>query len=76
MKTIRLSDMKSGEKGRIMEILGGRSMKQQLTTIGLREGKNITVVAKEPVGGPIVVRAGHMTFTIGRGKASKIMLEQ
>jgi Fe2+ transport system protein FeoA len=38
------------------------------------EGKRLKVVAREPAGGPIVVKTGNTTLTIGRGMAHKILV--
>jgi len=71
----RLLNLKPKQKAIITELEGGRGFKQNLRTMNIREGKEITVITREPAGGPLVVKVDNTTVTIGRGMASKIILE-
>ena len=51
---------------------GGDGVRNRMRAIGVREGKALRVVAKEPFGGPIVVKSGNASVTIGRGMASNV----
>ncbi|MFH1404332.1 MAG: FeoA family protein [Candidatus Altiarchaeota archaeon] len=72
---MRLSELGVGKKATVRELQGGDQFKSKLKTMGLREGKQITVIAKEPAHGPVVVKIGNTTLTIGRGMADKILVE-
>lgn len=72
----RLVNLKGGEAGVIIRLDGGRGFKDNLRTMDVREGNTVKVIAKEPAGGPLVVKAGKTTVTIGRGMASKIIIEK
>ena len=77
-----LIELHEREKGIITKILGGsgrghgisRGTIKQLQNLGIRAGKEITVVSIQPFG-PIVIEIdGHKT-AIGRGRAAKIYVE-
>ncbi len=71
----RLSNMEKGYVGKIKRFEGGRGFQLNLRSIGIREGKEVEIIAKEPMGGPVVVRTGKTTITIGRGMSSRIIVE-
>lgn len=72
---ITLTELKTGKKGIIEEIEGELSFKQRLESLNLREGKYIRKVSSAPFKGPIVIEVGGCKIAIGRGMASKIMVE-
>ncbi|MFH0862271.1 MAG: metal-dependent transcriptional regulator [Candidatus Altiarchaeota archaeon] len=67
-----LIDAMIGSLVRVDSLEGGDSFQNRMRAIGVREGKALRVVAREPFGGPIVVKSGNTSVTIGRGMASKI----
>jgi ferrous iron transport protein A len=73
---MRLTDIKRGEKARIVGFEGGRGFQRNLETMGVRRGKVVEVLAKHPAGGPMVIRINNLTVTMGRGMAMKIMVEE
>jgi|GEM_PF-428034 len=70
-----LKNLNEGQGGRITRLEGGQNFQRKLRTIGIREGKSITVLATQPLGGPIVVEIDGRDITIGRGMASRIIVE-
>ena len=72
----RLLQLKKGVKAKIIRFIGGRCFKTNLRTIGMREGKNIEVASLQPLGGPLVVKVDNTTLAVGRGMASKIIVER
>ncbi|HHQ44858.1 MAG TPA: ferrous iron transport protein A [Candidatus Altiarchaeales archaeon] len=71
-----LSDLKKGESAIVHKLEGGECMKSQLRSMGLKEGSKLTVIAREPLGGPIVIKTHNTTLTIGRGRAHKIFVKK
>jgi len=71
----RLLELKVGEKAEVTGFLGGRAFRNNLTTMGIREGKTVEVEALQPMGGPVVVKTGNTTVALGRGMASKITVK-
>lgn len=66
-----LTQLRIGEKARIMAIEGGRGLKQKLFLRGLIEGKVIRVVSNY---GPVIVEINGNIVAIGRGMARKIIV--
>jgi ferrous iron transport protein A len=70
-----LIDLKEGEKAIIISIRGGIGVAQRLTDMGLTPGTEITVI-KSAFFGPIEISVRGSTLAIGRGIASKILVER
>ncbi|OYD16216.1 hypothetical protein CH330_03405 [candidate division WOR-3 bacterium JGI_Cruoil_03_51_56] len=71
---IPLSMMSSGEQGRVVQIRGGRGMRNRLADVGIREGSEIAVVTGQRRG-PIMVLHDNTKVGIGFGMAHRIMIE-
>lgn len=72
IKPKNLLDLKEGDTAVIAYLDGGEGFKEKIRSLGIREGKTLKIIAKEPFGGPIVVKTDNTQITIGRGMASKI----
>lgn len=71
---VPITELKTGAQAIVVSLNGGHNFQQKLRNMGIREGKSITVVTKQPFGGPIVIEIdGHRT-TIGKGMAQKIIV--
>ncbi|MBA7637253.1 hypothetical protein ES703_44891 [subsurface metagenome] len=66
-----LTQLRIGEKARIVAIGGGRGLKQKLFLRGLIEGKVIRVVSNY---GPVIIEVNGNIVAIGRGMARKIIV--
>ena len=69
-----LTDLRSGDRAVVAYLEGGNQFKDRIRSVGVLEGKTVEVVAREPLGGPYVVKVNGTTVSIGRGMASKIKL--
>jgi ferrous iron transport protein A len=69
----KLSQMKYEEKGRIKKI--DQSLKARIAGMGIREGKEIKMMTKQPIKGPLVVSVNRANSSIGLGLADKIIVE-
>jgi len=69
----KLSQMKYEEKGRIKKI--DQSLKARIAGMGIREGKEIRMMTKQPIKGPLVVNVDRANSSIGLGLADKIIVE-
>ncbi len=74
MSIMQLLTLKDGQNGEVTELTGGREFKDRMSTLGIREKTRVRMIAKQPLGGPVVVKAGNTQITLGRGMASKIMV--
>lgn len=75
MSQATLHQLKQGERGRIISFIGGRGVVNKLNALGLREGKEITVISNSFLGGPVTVRVDNTKIAIGHGMAAKIIVE-
>lgn len=73
---LKLLFLKNGEKGEIMRIEGGRQMNQRLNDLGLTVGTIITIEREAPFGGPIQIMVRGSSLALGRGIASRIIIQR
>ena len=72
---VSLAQMRSGQKGRIIEINGGYGLARKLDALGIRVGKEVTKVSEQLMKGPVLLRQGHTQIAIGAGMASRVLVE-
>jgi ferrous iron transport protein A len=70
-----LTDIKDGQTGIIVSILGGRKAAKRLADLGLTTGMEIIVLRRTFFSGPIQIEVCGSKLVLGRGLASKIMVE-
>jgi len=63
------------QKAKITMIYGGHGLQHRLDSMGIRTGKEIKVISKQPFRGPLTVEIRGCQMTLGRGMARKIMVE-
>jgi len=59
----------------IVNIMGGRNVKQRLSALGLYPGSVIKIVTND-FGGPLIVEVNNTKIAIGRGMAQKILVNE
>ena len=69
----KLSEMKYEEEGIVIKIGGG--LKNKIAGMGIREGKEIKMMTKQPIKGPVVVTVDRSNTSIGLGLADKIIVK-
>jgi len=67
-KLLCLIDLKEGQRGIITTVLGGRGL-------GLTPNTEIKILKKIPYRGPIEIQSRGSNLVLGRGIASKVMVE-
>jgi len=72
LKTVVLSDLKTGAKAFIENINTGLEARKRLMELGLLPGTQIEIVARQPLGGPVLLKVGSSHVALGRGIARKI----
>jgi len=70
-----LLNLEPGMRGTLTRFTGTPGFVRKLRTIGIREGKTLTVVARHPLGGPVVIEVDGREVTLGRGMARKIIVD-
>jgi len=69
----KLSEMKYEEEGTIKRIEKG--FKEKIAGMGIREGREIKMMTKHPIKGPVVVTVDRADTSLGLGLADKIVVE-
>ncbi|MGQ9603084.1 MAG: FeoA family protein [bacterium] len=69
-----LVELKSGEVGRVVRIVGGKGATARLAAHGIVPGIVVEKIGNL-TGGPVVLKIGQTRVAIGRGLASKVMVE-
>lgn len=70
-----LVDIKEGQSGNIILINGGRMAVKRLADLGLTPGTEIVMLKKIPYHGPVEIQARGSNLVLGRGIATKVMVE-
>ncbi len=72
---IDLADVKPGSKVKVVRIRGGLGIRQRLSCLGIHPGDLMLVQASGIMRGPVVVSIHGNKVALGRGVASKILVE-
>ncbi|MEO0184403.1 MAG: fused ferrous iron transport protein A/B, partial [candidate division WOR-3 bacterium] len=65
---------KPGEKGKIVEITGGKGLLTRLDALGISPGAEVTKISEQIMHGPVVVKIGNTQVAIGYGMARKVIV--
>jgi ferrous iron transport protein A len=69
-----LTDIKDGQSGIIVSVLGGKMLTKRLADLGLTTGTEIKVIGRTLFSGPIQIEVSGSRLVIGQGLASKIIV--
>ncbi|MBU0549838.1 MAG: ferrous iron transport protein A [Candidatus Omnitrophica bacterium] len=75
MMTLDLTQLKTGQKGIIVEIQGGTGLINRLESMGIRAGKNVTKISAQLWKGPQTIKLDNLQIAIGFRMARKILLK-
>jgi len=72
---LTLADMRSGQTGTVVEILGGHGLVRRLDSLGIRPGKKVTKISSALFHGPVVLKVDSTHIAVGFGMAKRIVVE-
>jgi len=72
---LTLAEMKTGQTGTVVEVLGGHGLIGRLDALGIRPGRKVTKLSSTLFRGPVMVRVNSTQVAVGFGMARKIMVE-
>lgn len=72
---LELTQLKSGQKGVVIEVQGGLGLIRRLESMGIRPGKKITKISAQFWRGPQIVKVDNSQVAIGFGMAGRILIE-
>ena len=70
-----LIEIKDGQAGIIVSVLGGKMLTKRLADLGLTSGTEIKVIGRTLFSGPVQIEVNGSRLVIGKGLASKIAVE-
>ncbi|MHC1573928.1 MAG: FeoA family protein [Candidatus Syntropharchaeales archaeon] len=70
---IKLSEMSYGEEGIVNKI--DEDLKDKVAGMGVRLGKKLKMITKQPIKGPVVVLVDEANTSLGLEVARKIIME-
>jgi len=71
-----LLEISSQTSVKIISISGGKGARRSLAQLGIGVGSIITIKRNAPFAGPLLIENHGTSIAIGRGVASKIMVEK
>jgi ferrous iron transport protein A len=74
-RKMTLIQVKTGQTVKIKHFEGGANFEHKLRQLGLVPGDNARVLRHAPLGGPILVEVGGRSIALGRGVASRVVVE-
>ncbi len=69
----KLSEMEYEEEGTVTDIEG--TLRKKVAGMGIRVGKRLKMITKQPVKGPVVVVVDEANTSLGLNVAEKISVE-
>jgi len=69
----KLNEMAYGEEGIVLKI--EEDLRQKIAGVGIRIGKKLKMMTKEPLKGPVVVMVDEAKTSLGLSVADKIIME-
>ncbi|HDS64088.1 FeoA family protein [Methanofollis tationis] len=67
-----INDLEYGETGIIVDIRGFR---RELNSLGIRTGKTVKMITRQPIKGPVVVIAGDVEVAMGCDLAAGVFVD-
>jgi ferrous iron transport protein A len=72
---LTLAEMKTGQTGTVVGVLGGHGLIQRLDALGIRPGKKVTKLSSTLFRGPVTLRVNNNRVAVGFGMARKILVK-
>jgi ferrous iron transport protein A len=72
---LTLAEMRTGQTGTVVGVLGGHGLIQRLDALGIRPGKKVTKLSSTLFRGPVTLRVNNTKVAVGFGMARKIIVK-
>jgi len=70
-----LAEMKTGQTGTVVGVMGGHGLIRRLDALGIRPGRKVTKISSTLFRGPVILRVDNAQVAVGFGMARKIIIE-
>jgi ferrous iron transport protein A len=74
-RQLTLAEMRTGQTGTVLEVLGGYGLIRRLDALGIRPGKKVTKVSSALFRGPVTLRVDNAQVAVGFGMARRIVVQ-
>lgn len=71
-----LAQVQENNKAKVIDIQGGQRIRQRLGQMGIHPGDIVTILRYGALRGPILIEIHGSQVALGRGIASKILVEE
>jgi Fe2+ transport system protein FeoA len=75
MSVKKLSELKKGDRGKVVRISGGGGINQRLMDMGLIAGSEVEMQQVAPLGDPIEIRVKGYNLSLRKSEAASIDVE-
>jgi ferrous iron transport protein A len=72
---LTLAEMRTGQTGTVVGVLGGHGLTRRLDALGIRPGKKVTKISSTLFHGPVTLKVDNAQVAVGFGMARKIIVE-
>jgi len=72
---LTLAEMRTGQTGTVVGVMGGHGLIRRLDALGIRPGKKVAKLSSTLFRGPIILRVNNTQVAVGFGMARKIIVE-
>ena len=72
---LTLAEMKTGQTGTVVGVLGGHGLIRRLDALGIRPGKRVIKLNSTLFRGPVMLRVDNAQVAVGFGMARKIIVQ-
>jgi len=73
--TLSLDAVEPGQSGKVRDIVGGMGVRLRLEQMGIHPGDFVRIKRRGVLRGPIIIEANGTEVALGRGIASRILVE-
>jgi ferrous iron transport protein A len=74
-KQLTLAEMKTGQTGIVIGVLGGPGLIRRLDALGIRPGRKVIKLSSTIFRGPIILKVDSTQVAVGFGMARRIIVE-
>lgn len=70
--TIKLSSLRIGDRAVIRNIIADESIRQRMHSMGMRTGRETSIVRRGRMGGPLQIRIGSISLVVRSKDADQV----
>jgi ferrous iron transport protein A len=72
---LSVAQMRTGQTGTVVEVLGGHGLVRRLDSLGIRPGRQVTKVSTTLFHGPVTLKVNSSRVAVGFGMAKRIVVK-